>query len=507
MDSSRVSVAPVAPTTRLARWGQWLPALGFLVYALFLAQHVGPYAGGSDSSGYMNNARLLAEGRITVPMHRVPDPHPETLPEYIDVPLGFVANADHVTLTPTYPMGVPLLVMGAARLAGWTLGPALALILQALLGLWLVYLLGRAMGLGAGWAWLGALIVAVSPLYIFMEMQVMSDAPALVWVTAAVYLAWRSRERTWLALPAGVALALAVLVRPADLLAFVPAAIALGVAPKRWLLLGLGGLPGAVFLAKFNLAAYGAVFTTGYGSVAAEFNRRVALPTLLHYATWLPVLLTPVVVLALALPLLRRRRRLVLVLLGVWALIFPAFYLFNIHTHEVWWCLRFLLPSFPPLIVAALLVAETVVARWRFPWRAACLGALAVLAVVNGTAWTRYFDAQHIADGERVYLETVGWMRTHLPANAVVAAMQTTGAFFYYTDYALVRYDMLTPALFQRIAHDCAVADRPLYAVLFPYEIEDAPWKAFDGHLTGHWTQVGAVRQVTIWRYDPAGAP
>ena len=51
-------------------------------------------------------------------------------------------------------------------------------------------------------------------------------------------------------------------------------------------------------------------------------------------------------------------------LLGGWALLFPAFYLFNIHTQEFWWLLRFLLPSFPPLIVAALLVAEALVARW-----------------------------------------------------------------------------------------------------------------------------------------------
>ena len=75
--------------------------------------------------------------------------------------------------------------------------------LHALFGLWLVYRLGREAGLEAGWAWLGALLLAASPLYIFMSLQVMSDVPALVWVTAAVLCAWKSRERTWLALLGG----------------------------------------------------------------------------------------------------------------------------------------------------------------------------------------------------------------------------------------------------------------------------------------------------------------
>ena len=42
-------------------------ALGLAVigYAVFLALNTAPIAGGADSSGYLNSARLLAEGRWT----------------------------------------------------------------------------------------------------------------------------------------------------------------------------------------------------------------------------------------------------------------------------------------------------------------------------------------------------------------------------------------------------------------------------------------------------------
>jgi hypothetical protein len=64
---------------------------------------------------------------------------------------------------------------------------------------------------------------------------------------------------------------------------------------------------------------------------------------------------------------------------------------------------------------------------------------------------------------------------------------------------------MIAPADFQRIARACTARGRPVYAVLYPFEIED--WKAFEQHLTGHWSQVGAVRHVSIWRLDSLDAP
>ena len=78
-----------------------------------------------------------------------------------------------------------------------------------------------------------------------------------------------------------------------------------------------------------------------------------------------------------------------------------------------------------------------------------------------------------------------------------VVTQQTSGAFFYYTDFPLVRWDTLKPERFARLA--AAVGPRPLFAVLFPHEVTDA----LKLNSTGLWTQIGAVRQVTIWRWAP----
>jgi len=314
--------------------------------------------------------------------------------------------------------------------------------------------------------------------------------------------AWKSRERAGLALLAGVALAIAVLVRPTNLLALLPMGLAMGPSLRRWLLVILGGLPGAIFQCSFNWAVYGRIFTTGYGYINPSFSLANVPATIIHYAVWLPVLLTPVIVLALGLPALRRRPSRFATLLAVWGLIYPIFYLFYSHTHDDWWYLRFLLPAFPPLIVATLLVAQALAARFNFTTRSWWLAPAALAVIVHGTGWARHLHALSIGHSEQVYAETAVWMQAHLPASATVAAMEASGALFYYTDFTLVRWDMITPADFPRIAAACAVTGRPLYAALFPEEKI-----AFAGRLPGHWTQVGAVRHVSIWRYDSPAAP
>jgi hypothetical protein len=192
--------------------------------------------------------------------------------------------------------------------------------------------------------------------------------------------------------------------------------------------------------------------------------------------------------------------------LVTWALIFAVFYAANIHTHETWWYLRFLLPAFPPLIIAALLVARALVSRLGLRLQPGWLALAGVLVAAYGAAWTLHLGAHRIGFQEKVYSDGIAWMRPRLPANAVVAAMQTSGALFYYTDYAFFRWDMITPADFDRIVRACQSAHRPIYAALFPFEVQDAPWKAFEGHLTGHWTQVGAVSHISIFRLDMPGA-
>jgi hypothetical protein len=125
------------------RWALWLPLLAFALYGLMLLRYSAAYAAGADSSGYMNNARLLDHASLIAPMRQVPGLNPETLTSYAYVPLGFIPRADRVSMVPTYPMGLPLLLLAVAHVAGWNLAPSLTIVFHSLFGLWLVYLLGR----------------------------------------------------------------------------------------------------------------------------------------------------------------------------------------------------------------------------------------------------------------------------------------------------------------------------------------------------------------------------
>jgi hypothetical protein len=440
-------------------------------------------------------------------------------------------------MTPTYSMGLPLLLAAAAGIVGWGSAPGMVIGLHALFGLLLMYRLGREFGLEADWAWIGSLLLGANSLYLLMSFGLMSDMPATVWLTAAVLCAWKGRARPQFALAAGIAFSIAVLVRPNDLLGVIPVCLALGLpgmistrgpaavgveqtvtsreAPReasgpglrRWLLLIAGGLPGAVFYCYVNHTLYGGIFKTGYGDLRWMFSVSYVPASLLHYAHWLPVLLTPVVVLSLGLPLLWRRQPIQTAVLATWALLLPAFYAFYSDTDLTWWCLRFLLPAFPPLLVASLLVARNLTARFKLNNPAGWLAFAVVLILVNDGVCFYNLHLASIGRDERLYRETAAWMQEHLPADALVASMQTSGALFYYTRFTFFRWDQVSAADFRRIADACAAARRPIYAALFPFEFEENRPLSFRKHLGSGWTRIAAFRHITIWKYNFPAEP
>ena len=92
---------------------------GLLLYAALLYSLIGAVPGGSDNSGYFNEARLFDQGRIHTPMRTLPGVAPADIP-YLYIPLGFKpAPGMDATMVPTYPPGLPLLLAPAARLFGW----------------------------------------------------------------------------------------------------------------------------------------------------------------------------------------------------------------------------------------------------------------------------------------------------------------------------------------------------------------------------------------------------
>lgn len=482
------------------RWFVVLVAVLAIGYALFLRRYTSPYAGGSDSSGYLNSAALLLDGRLTTTRPVLPG---HTVAEFgigAHVPLGFLPRVGSDEMSPTYPLGLPLHLVAFSWIAGLDWATVPLNICTALAGGGLLYLLARRLSLPPGWALAGAMLLLLCPLYIFTATQPMSDLLASVWSLAALYAALRAREKWSWALACGFAVAWAVLVRPTDLLLVVPVALALGLAWRSYLWVGLGGLPGAVLLAAYNHQIYGSSFITGYGDIWLAFSREFAAHNLPFFALWIPGLLTPLVLAALAAPFLPAGRQRDLGVLGTWAAVLIGFYAFYYHSGETWWYLRFILPAFPVLILGALVVLHSFLSA--APGRKIIGGLL--LAASLGWELVQVDRLQLLQNksGEATYADASAWTREHLPANAAIICMQVSGALHYYTGFLVVRWEQVAPGDLRRLFLALQDLHQPVYAVLYDFEETDAQQR-----IGGHWTKITRVRNATVWQVDPALTP
>jgi len=475
--------------------------LALALFTLIIAANVGAVAGGSDTSGYMHLARLLAKGNIHVPARIIPGLPQSSTPPFLYMPLGFKPSFDGNGMVPTYPTGLPLLIALFVPIAGWSHAADVTMVLHSLAGLILTYALSRVFGLPKSWSIFGTAILAASPLYLFMSLQAMSDLPSLVWTTAAILAALECRKSSPFALAAGGALAVDVLLRPTNIFALVPVGIALGISPRRWLLLILGGAPGAIFYAIHAIAAYGHLWETGYGEIHS-FAASYVPVTLLHYALWVPILFTPIAALSLGLPFNKGIESSVRWLLGSWIGVFAALYCAYRCTHETWWYLRYLLPAIPAIVIGSLLVCRSLVSRLaRRVEHVNLKGALAValtLVALNSLWWNRKLHAIDIGRGERKYGTVAEWMTKNLPSNSIFLSTQMSGSIFYFTNFTFIRLDSINPDNVKVVESAIRAADRPLYAVLFPFEMTD--WNILRKEMPGNWHLIGNVDDVTIWK-------
>jgi hypothetical protein len=483
----------------------FLLALGFgwLIY-----RHASPFAAGSDSSGYLNSARLLARGEFTVRPRAIAGLEPSNFDYQIFQPLGFVADRDTGRMAPTYPIGLPLHLMVAAQIVGWEKTARVVNALNVLALGALLFAFGRALGLRRGWALAGVALLWASPVLLYHAVQPLSDPLATTWSLAAIYFGWRAREhRDWRwALAAGIAFAVGVLVRPTNLLLGLPLLIALGGNWRHWLACAAGGAPGALLLGYYNYRTYGSPLTTGYGYLGDAFDVHLLGPTLWHYAKWIPALVgLPVALAALTLPWTHRREPRVIALMASWLGVLVAFYCTYYCAAETWWYLRFLLPAFPAVILGGLLAGQSLASSWAARTRRWLPLACFALSLGQLVALTRHFDFFFlIRDWERDYYLGARWAREHLPADAVVVTFQFSGALYYYTDLAIARSDYMSPRDFFTLAQAAIKARRPVYALLRPDEVAEV----FAHRVTGKWEPLDTGGKARAWRLvEPPATP
>ncbi len=492
---------PPAPVARAPRWLVWLGLLALAGYGVFIKQHFSIVASGSDASGYLNSARLLAAGRLQADL-RVPAEFASVNADHFQ-PLGFiVVHGSHIT--PTYPTGLPLHLALAGKIFGWITGPRLVGLFAALGAVWLCYAVGRELGLDARLAAAGAVALGACPMFLFTSFQPMSDTLAATWCLAAVWAALRARRAASWAAACGAAFAIAVLVRPTNLVLLPALLVVLGWDWRRLVLATLGGLPGVAWLAFYNHVLYGGALHTGYGAWFSAFAWSWGPPTAWHFAKWLALLLpAPFLLLPFVAFARRESRTRGLFALAVWFAAITGFYTFYAVSHEVWWCLRFIVPAIPALILASLLGLEVLAQRCAVPqrdrFRSLAAQAIAVWAIGLAAFWIYRSAILEINNGEKTYAKACAAAREQFPPGTLVATVAFSGAFYYYTDFAILRWDGLEPAEFARLAALAQKAGRTVAAVEFKWE----ETRALHEHCPGNWRRVGQVGDAIFWRLGP----
>ncbi len=485
-------------------WQGWIAALLLAGYAVFVGMNHAPVAAGADSGGYLGSARLLTEGHFTTPMRTVPE-FP-TKDRWANTPLGYERIGSEDRLKPTYPIGLPLHYALAGALGGWHWGILFMGVGATVAGVVGCYVLLRHFHVDRWLSGVGAALLAISPIYLFVAFVPMSDVYATVWCLVAFLLALKSRGSAACAVAAGAAFAMAVLVRPANAI-FFPVLVLLIWNWRALLLALLGGLPGAVLNGLYNRALYGSPFVSGYGaSIFDNFHSSYVQGSLQNYLSTLKLAFPIILCLPIGLAFARwRRDSRELAACVMWIVIFFGFYAFYLFTQQTWWFLRFVLPAFPAVILITMVGVHALIERApgsSRKWISAVVG----VALVAVSFWgARRIALEHhlmlMKPYQQPYVAVTDWAKKNLPANAVIGSMQTSSAFYFYTDFPILRWDVIEPAAHAEFIEAIRRTGRPYYVVLFPFEKPDA----FDGgKLPGHWDKIAEVKEVGIWKFDPS---
>ncbi len=477
----------------------YLSILSFLGYGALLISHTSTAVGGSDSSGYANTAKMIAAGRVIQPIEALDRLDLPDRSDRVFIPLAYEPGPRPRTMVPQYPPGYPLHLAAVAILAGWAYAPHFVSPLAALLFVLVTYFLARELSLSRPFAFVSAAIVAGSAVLLSQAEQAMSDVVAALWATAAVLFALRSRRSAAWAIAAGAAMGMAVLVRPTNLILVVTLALALPWLPRPLALFVAGGLPFAAFEFRWNSALYGNPLRTGYSGLGlfrwGHFPARFP-----HYSRTLAEMFSPLVPLGwLAAGGDRRVPPRDRALLLMWFGSYLGLYCFW-EPYEAWWYTRYLLPAFPAIVVAAVLVARDGLrlCAERSRRLAVAVAAFLLFSVVFAEVQGfRRWKPLDIAEGEKTYTLAMDLVRSNLPERSLVVSMQMSGSLRYYTDFTPVCWNWLQPGDFETIAARAKEKSYRIYALLVPWEVQTAASRA-----PGRWTFLARVRDVNLWQLE-----
>jgi hypothetical protein len=440
-------------------WAQALPdrrapmiagaaALGSTAVAAVWGIHT---ASGADAYGYVSQADLWLRGQLVIT--QPPLSALTGIRDFAFTPLGYRPGLTPGTMVPIYAPGLPLL-MALAKAIGGACGPYAVVPICTGVLVWSTYRLGalvssRPVGVAA------ALLTAFSPVVLFQSMWPMSDVPvAAAWALAMAWLARRGRSRL---VAAGLATGAVVLIRPnlVPLVLVGAATIALDAwgrgEPFRATCRALAtysaaALPGILFIAWLNDYLYGSPLSSGYTHLGALFRLENAPVNAYRYAirflqTHTPLILFSIVPLVYRVltPRDRTEGATRILLYGTVAVMALSYLFYG--RYEEWWYLRFLLPAFPPLLVAMCAALGLVLNR-VMPAAAAGVATIAVVVLaITQLTFATDVGLLNMWLVEARYQAMGRYLAERTPPNAAVITVQHSGSARYYGGRLTVRYD------------------------------------------------------------------
>jgi hypothetical protein len=422
--------------------------------------------GGCDSFAYFADSLALRGVRFGPMGGLDPLENPSV------VPLCHVSLGRHVV--PFFLPGFPALIalFGMMRADFWVT-PVLGALSVAL-----VYLSAReeahpsiAVALSAVWA--------VCPIVVWGSTRMMSDLPAATVLLASYLFAKRSAG-----LCSGIALALAVAIRPASLL----------VGPIFWLRARRQGSGRRFFVGlTLGLLLLGAFLAGRFGSpFDAVYRRNLAELAPSLYGEQLAFLglgvlrdLGPVALLAGVGVMAKARVSLGLALWGV------AFFFFHAlwrHPFDAWWWQRFVLSSLPAwMLLAAMGCGELerrLGARRRGLVRA-CVIAMLVATAMMG-AWQSRARGLFVPGFDRGYRDDAETVARLVPGDALVGALNFSGPLRLYA--GLETFDYTHPQGLSLARRELSLG-RSIFLVAEPWLLASEPART-------RWTQMFRLRKL-----------
>jgi len=433
-------------------------------------------AGSSDAYGYVSQAYRWSDGSLPraerVPLDDVSWPNGDA----VQAPLGYRPGPAPHTIVPTYPPGLPMMMAVALRGAG-PCGPYFVVPAFAALLIVATYLLGRRAG-GPVTGLVAVAFILSSPIVLYQTEWPMSDVPvAALWTTALVAALTPSPPG---ALLSGGAAALALLARPNLLaLAAVPlvtvvVSSARGGRARHVTLFCVPILAVAAAIAALNAAWYGSAWSSGYGEAQELYSLERAVPNLAQYSRWLWESQSPAILLAPVplLPAVRRGLDARTLAAGYAMLALTVLSYIFYFVFDSWTYVRFLLPALGSVAVLMAAGLVGVARQLRHPLREVIAVVTMAVAVWHTST---YATAHHvfgtIRSQEHRYIDAAALVARDLPGNAVVFAMQHSGAVRFYAGRLTLRYDLLPSDSLDAVRADLERRDLHPYLLVDDWEI------------------------------------